>query len=342
MGDVVLQSGFCAWLKKNVSSVKITFVTSKEFASLVRDHPFIDHVITHHRAKGKSDFDQLKQIALKIKESKPDLIIDLHNTLRAKVIRLLTLKIPSLVVNKRSFQRWLLVKFKIDRLKHLAPHVERLIKDFQFLCPTRYEKSELIDYLQAQTDLQADALTTIPMSFKKASSSIDGNYIVISPVASFEQKRWPISCYRELLKRLLENKQLSEFRFVIAGGPEDHYCGELNLDPKRVINLQGKSTLDQTNQALQEAKLVVTNDTGVAHMAEALGVRVIALFGPTSPSFGFRMHLKDSSVMYANVKCSPCSNTGAKKCTQKELLCMQGISVDSVEKILLEKLGVSA
>lgn len=339
MGDIVIQSAFVAWLRQNIKNLKITFITSAEFSSLLTNHPFVDQVITHERAKGLKDIKQLKKISHQICELNPDFIIDLHGTLRAKLIKLFTLNIPHISVAKRSFLRFLLVKFKIDLLKDIKPQVERTIEDFSFLTSSSYELEELSSFVSLQTKNNNNSLTTLIQSFDQTHKNEYGKYIVISPVASFIQKRWPIERFIKLLENLLNRKELEEFKFVIVGGNSDNYCQELSLDPKRVINLQGNSSLEDTNKALKHAALVVTNDTGVGHMAEALGVKTISIFGPTSPSFGFRPYLKESQTVYANVKCSPCSNTGGKACSKNSLLCMEAISVESIEDKIIHSIG---
>ena len=143
MGDVVLQSPLIAWLKFKFPKIKITFVTSNEFKGFVEGHDLIDNVITHSRKSGMDDIQELKNVAKQIKELKPDFIIDLHNTLRAKLIRFYCKTIPSVKVYKRTLLRNLLIWFKIDLLKKLKSHHERIIEDFQFLFSTDYDRDEL-------------------------------------------------------------------------------------------------------------------------------------------------------------------------------------------------------
>jgi len=334
MGDVVLQSPFIAWIKLKLPQTKITFVTSSEFKGLVQGHDLIDHVITHDRNSGMDDIQQLKSIANQIKLSKPDLIIDLHNTLRAKLIRFFCWNIPQIKVNKRTMLRNILIYFKIDFLNKLSSHHERIIEDFKFLFSTDYDRDELENFVTNKSQENGGSLTTIPLNFQRdIPRTIEGDYIVISPVASFAAKRWPIENFKNLVKKILDLKELEKYKIVIIAGPKDDYCNEFNQVENlsgRLINLQGKTTIEQTNEVLSYAKLVVTNDTGVGHMAEALGIDVFSIFGPTSPSFGFRPHRLHSKAITAAVSCSPCSATGSKACSQKVHSCMLEITVDQI------------
>jgi len=290
-------------------------------------------VITHECKSGLEDIRQLKNIASEIKALKPDCIIDLHNTLRAKLIRFFCSTIPAVKVYKRTLLRNILILFKIDFLKKLTTHHERVINDFKFLFCAGYDRIELEEFISDQTNSLEGTLTTIPLSFEEnILKTIKENYIVISPVASFEPKRWPIENFVALTKKVLNNKSYDAYKIVIVGGPSDSYCekfNDLNGFDGRLINLQGKTSLDETNEILAHARLVITNDTGVGHMAEALAVDVVSIFGPTSPSFGF-----PPQIVYANVACSPCSATGKKACSKNELLCMTKITVEDILKRL--------
>jgi ADP-heptose:LPS heptosyltransferase len=154
MGDIVLQTPFISWLKMQFPKCRITFVTSAQFTPLVAGHPFIDEVISYERARGLKDIKSLKALAENISnELQADFIIDLHGTTRGKLIRFFCHHIPSIKVYKRGFARFLLVKLKIDFLKKLETHHERVIADFKILFAKEYQKSELMSYIQEHTKL---------------------------------------------------------------------------------------------------------------------------------------------------------------------------------------------
>lgn len=326
LGDVVMQTSLVNFLKQKFPAVTITFVSSTINRVFLEDHPAIDNLILLDKKRGKEDFLQLKKIACDIKSMNPDLILDLHNTLRSKFIRLITPTIPSVTINKRSFLRKLLVQFKLDYLKKLPPQHIRLIDDF----------SVIFNYAQ-NTSFNLP-LSSIAQSYKIKPENKYGDYIAIAPVASFDSKRWSIDSFNELLNLLLSSQKFENYKFIILGGPEDKYCQSILVD-ERVINLQGKTSLGQTNELVQNSKFVVSNDTGVAHIAEAFNKPAIVMFGATSPSFGFRPHLKKSTYFYRNIACSPCSVTGSEKCKQSKHLCMLEITPNEVFSCCEKTLG---
>jgi heptosyltransferase-2 len=353
LGDIILQSPILGWLKSHYPKCTITFITSQEFSSLVKGHPYIDNVHTIERKKGMDDIKQLKLVANYISnELGPDLIIDLHNTLRAKIIRLFCFKIPAIVVDKRSFLRTLLIRFKLDFLKKLESHHERIINDFKFIFKKDFDSNKVIQFNSEQTQNNKIGLTTIPKSFvnesvkeglkQEFSKFMDEEFIAISPIASFAPKRWPMDYVTSLIHLILEDNNLNKLKIIIVAGPNDTYCDEINSEfinsSGRVENLQGKTTLEETGLILAKAKVCISNDTGTGHITEAFGNPVLSIFGPTTESFGFRSHLELSKSLSVSEWCRPCSGTGKKECMRKEQYCMINLKPEFVYNELLEVL----
>jgi heptosyltransferase-2 len=335
LGDIILQSPIFSWLQSQFPNCKITFITSEEFSSLVKGHPYIDEVRTIKRLKGSEDIKQLMNLSKVIQdELKADIIIDLHNTLRAKLIRFFSFKTPSIVVFKRGLLRFLLIRFKINFLSKLESHHERVINDIRFILNKELNASELSQFNKSKTGIENIGLSTVPKSFTKTKVIVDGDYIAISPIASFETKRWPMESFKIFLETFLRNEKYSHLKVVLVAGPNDTYCDEMISqfvgNSLRFVNLQGKTTLEETSMVLARAKVCVTNDTGTGHITEAFGNPVIAIFGPTSESFGFKPHLALSKSVSIKEWCRPCSGTGSKKCFRKEQYCMTGISPEFV------------
>jgi ADP-heptose:LPS heptosyltransferase len=339
MGDVVLQTATINWLRSLLGDeARFSFVTSKEFVSLIDSHPEVNHVIGFDRKKGEK-WKDLKSKINELGDKEPiDLILDLHGTLRSLRLKLSYWTIPSLTIDKRSWERFLLTKIKNVSLKRffdkkifgLEPQVERIIKDFESIFLDHRAKRRTVEFRngphQELTSMGTPEIYSLP-----------GSYVVIAPSASFLYKRWPVGYFVELVQKLLEE---TNFHFVILAGPDDKFCEAFSeIKSDRLHNLQGKTSLKESMNILSKAKLCIGNDSGMNHIAEAYGVPCLTIFGPTDPRFGFAPHGSLSRYLSKEMFCKPCSTTGKKACYRDRHYCMEEITVNEVKVQSLEILG---
>jgi heptosyltransferase-2 len=138
--------------------------------------------------------------------------------------------------------------------------------------------------------------------------------VVICPGAGYgPAKRWPY--FRELSERL-------DSQVVLLGAPGDLKEGK-DIAGK---NLIGKTTLDEAIDLIAGAALVVSNDSGLMHVAAATGTPQVALFGSTSPEHTPPLSAA-ARVVWLKVECSPCY---ARVCPLGHFKCMNGLSVERV------------
>lgn len=331
LGDVILQTSIVSWLKMTYPRCKITFLTANEFTSLLEGHPHIDKVCGMPRFKGIKGIFELKSFVQKLHTQQHfDLILDLHGTTRSSLVKLFLPFVKSLSVDKRRLERFLFVNFKINFLKNTPSIHTRHHQDFSHILG-EFDETKLSEFISQNKKL---GVTSSPVAFLEDRSPIDSPYIVLSPVASFAPKRWPVENFYQLAINLLEDQYFKKFKVVVLAGPRDDYCkifNKLEDDFKeRFVNLQGKTDLKESMHYLKHCNLCVGNDTGLNHIAESCGNPVITIFGPTHESLGFSAHLKNSINLSLNLNCRPCSTTGKKACKYKEQICMTKISVDMV------------
>ena len=118
-------------------------------------------------------------------------------------------------------------------------------------------------------------------------------------------KRWFPESFAEVGRRILTLKQT---RIILFGTKaESALAGEVmkKIGSDRVLDLCGKTSLDQLMVQLKACDLLITNDSGLMHLASALGVKVVAIFGSTSPVWTGPLG-KGDKVLYNKVFCSPC------------------------------------
>ncbi len=335
MGDVVLQTATVNWLRSLFGAeLKLSFATSREFASLLTSHPGIDNVISFDR-RGEEGFDGfLTKLRKMHKFERFDLIIDLHATLRSLRLRTFFWRVPALTVDKRRIERFLLTKVKSVTFRKLfrhrslgmEPQVERILKDLETIFGDTIARRRTEDYRKGPNR----ELTSLP---KPQAFPLPGPYIVLAPSASFLYKRWPVTSFVKLARELLE---ATGHHVVVLAGPDDKFCEAFGeIQSERLLNLQGKTTLAQSMSVLSGALLCIGNDSGMNHISEAYGVPCVTIFGPTDPAFGFAPHGERSVYLSKDLWCKPCSTTGKSTCYRDRHYCMELVSVPEVKDAAL-------
>lgn len=159
----------------------------------------------------------------------------------------------------------------------------------------------------------------------------DEKYIVMNMNASDLriERRWAGVHFKELASQVLTNYPDKKVVFI-GSGSEASYVEEVlsGFSHPNLVNLAGKTSVDELIQLIHQAELIVTNDTGPMHIAFACNTPTIALFGPCSPEqYGWNVNAK---IIYKKVYCSPCVHEFITPPCNGNNSCMQLISVEEV------------
>ena len=154
-----------------------------------------------------------------------------------------------------------------------------------------------------------------------------------NPGMELTAKRWPLDRYRELVRRLMREL---DAEILLIGGPEDidlnqRLLEELDVPAGTITNLAGKTTIGQLAAQLEQCALFIGNDSSPMHLAAAVGIHVIAIFGPTSPQEYGPYPLDDPKhiAIWHHPTGQPCFFLG-KMQTCTACTCMQSVTVDEV------------
>jgi len=138
-------------------------------------------------------------------------------------------------------------------------------------------------------------------------------------------KRWPVERYAELARRLVAAGR----RVWVIGSAKEHELGEFILQAAgegNVVNLCGRTKLVDAADLLALAECAITNDSGLMHIAGAVGTRVVALYGSSSPAYTPPL-TPNAEVIYLKLSCSPCFE---RECPLGHLNCLMQIPVEDV------------
>ncbi len=334
LGDIVLTTPVVRSLKQTFPQSQIIFLTKIQYLDLLKNDPNISCLIgldARNKHRGISGF--LKLIR-ELKAFEFDLLVDLHANLRSFFFRHLLKAGTNIKYNKRWLARFLLVHFKFLGAKS-NPTVDSYLEALKKIGINSSERCP-----QIFLDWKGEGFLKGFLIEKR----IEKHDIVVGihPGARWETKRWNEEKLAKVCQILLRQPKL---KIALFGDQKDQEAIEgVNLpaeDQKlfKVMNLP----LAEFMSLIKRCDCFVTNDSGPMHMASALGVPVVAIFGPTHPQLGFSPIGSESIVLTANVKCSPCSLHGEKKCHEKSRYCMDLIEpemvTDAVEKLLQTKLS---
>ena len=152
---------------------------------------------------------------------------------------------------------------------------------------------------------------------------LDKPVIALLPGAEYgEAKRWPIEYYAELAKRLLENN----FQVWILGSAKDTESANIIAKENKAINLCGNTRLEDSIDLLSVCKSAVTNDSGLMHIAAAVDIPLVAIYGSSTPDYTPPLTNK-AKIQYLRLECSPCFK---RECPLGHTDCLKNISVDDV------------
>jgi ADP-heptose:LPS heptosyltransferase len=324
LGDVLLTLPVLGPLAEATSS-RIIFVTREPYENLIERHPDVAAVyaIPPRNVGGRPD---VKAICERINADYGErirLAADLHRVPLSKDALSLIRADEKATYRKYGARRLLLAVSGVDLLPRPANPIPELYADA--LKPWGVTGPDYNFRLPISENRTDRLLEKFGLTLK---------YVAVFPGAVYATKAWPEEKYAELVRRLVKNDTPVA---LMGTGQERELCNKVAAGIG-VPNLAGNIPLDDLPEVLSVAMAVVGNDSAPIHLASVLGIPAVAIFGPTSPRFGFTPWGEGSEVLYANLFCSPCSRHGRSRCWRKRRYCFDGVSADKVFAVV-EKAG---
>ncbi|QHL87335.1 glycosyl transferase [Nibribacter ruber] len=316
IGDIVLTTPVIRCVKQQVPGAEVHFCTKAAFRNIVASNPYVDKVFCLEHS--------LKDLLAQLKKEKYDLVLDLHHNLRTRILKA-RLGRPARSFNKLNYEKWLLVKFKVNRL----PKTHIVDRYLATAAPLGVQNDgQGLDYFIPEKD--AVDLAALPVTHQNG-------YFALAIGAQHYTKRLPVD-------RLIELCEKINGPVVILGGKEDMavghmidmyfqtepYKGKREADPAYntvIFDACGKFNLNGSASLVRQATAVFSHDTGLMHIAAAFQKKIYSIWGNTVPEFGMYPYTQDFEVLEVkNLYCRPCSKIGYAKCPQRHFRCMREIS----------------
>lgn len=309
IGDILLTTPLVRALARRHPEAKLIYVTKRAMAPLVADNPHLAGVVT------LEPDEPVRHLARRLRALAPTHGLDLHGSVRSAGLRLLV-RCRWSGYRKRKGARALLISTKLDLYRRHTPVAERYFEAARRL-DTRPDGGPPEFCLGGGArDRAAQWLAERGL--------VDARLAALAPGAAHATKRWPIAHWSALAERL----RADGYRPVVVGGPDDRGLAQQLVaeGTGAAVSAAGECSLQETGALLERARVVVSGDTGVMHMATGVGTPVVALFGPTVGQFGFFPYRARSIVLERALECRPCSATGTAACPLGHHRCLADIT----------------
>lgn len=323
LGDCVLLCPFLSHLKTH-GAAEVSVVTKTTYMELFAAAHGVDRVIAMDGGAGARGLLQI----IRAHRADGGVVIDAHGSLRS---RLLSAGLGGACsrIRKHYRERLGLILFKRRcEIPSVTARYDRLGEGLGF--PP-----------MATGDAPVGEIAVPESARVKVGSyvqAIDRRIIAVAPGSRWPMKRWGIEKYAEIARRIARRHN---GHVLLLGDESEARWAEpvaAALGP-HATNLVGRTSIIETAAAIQHAEAFIGNDSGLMHLAEAVGVPVIALFGPTVKAFGYYPSLPESKVIERDIPCRPCSRNGRRSCPKKTQECLTAIPVEAVEEAFSDLLS---
>ena len=321
IGDMVMAQCLFQSLHQQINNLHLSVLAPEWSIPLVKRMPEVNTAIPTPFKHGRFSIRDRLEIARQLRSENFNRAIVLPRSLKSAIVPFLA-NIPTRTgflgekryglindvrkINKKELPR------TVDQFVHLGSSAQKpsSLKKFRPALQTKPgEKNKIFDRLG------------LPLSDKPA--------LAICPGAAFgPAKRWPIEKFAEVARLQLEKG----WQIWLMGSNEDSTLTKeiSDLALNDIYDLAGRTKLEEAVDLLSSASYVVSNDSGLMHVAAAVDTPIIAIYGSTSPRINPPLS-SQATVLWKNLSCSPCNQ---QACPLVHTDCLQKLHVDCVTDVL--------
>jgi ADP-heptose:LPS heptosyltransferase/glycosyltransferase involved in cell wall biosynthesis len=350
LGDVILSSPFLRELRRHLPRARIALVVQPALVNIVERCPYVDEIVPYDwrtvadwmtAFRGAPGWwrSSLRLASRRLWRRRFDLAVSLRRNNDPCQSAALILMYASGAARRVAY---------IDRPndpKLRSPRfADRLITEGPFRGAPKHEveyQGDILRFLGADAG-NSRLETWIGPEDEEFARKVtagtggadDGPLVAVAPGARWSYRRWPTDRFTDIGAWLQHEFQAR--LLILAGASEKPLADRIagGLDKDRTLNLAGRTTLRQMAAVLSLCRLFVGIDSGPMHLATAAGIPVVGLFGP-GEYLRFRPWGKGHEVIRLGLTCNPCSES----CLFDRALCVEGIGLDQVKRVLAGKLA---
>lgn len=374
IGDILHATPAARWIKEQYPDAKLHWIVTPSMVELLEGNPYVDEIIPWERDEYEAHSKKLHiptmwrmwwELKAKLEPYKFDVAVDVQGRLITGLVLLASGAPIRLGLSGTKELNWLFTNYKTK------PSIDHVIKRYvevaQLLKEAVTKQANIETPLKTvDNGLDPDTLHTISakkmyhMDFYVLSKlhtwaeeqwkTIDNHSSlnrgeVEKPLrvglvlgTSWATKEWPQEKWYSLIKSLQYRAN-----FVCLGGPKEATQYKPLMDSlaaegidQVMLNMLGKTTLQEVGALIESCDVVVTADTGALHIALALNKPVVALFGPTDPKLWGPLTGTFKVLVNDELDCLGCRK---RRCPKPDQFCMSGIEPVRVKKAIFELIG---
>jgi len=282
MGDVAMTVPVLRAFTQQYPDVKLTVLTRQFFTPLFKDLPNVTVYTADVQGEHKGIFGLFK-LSKELKKLNITAVADLHNVLRSKILKFFFFG-----------RQWIQIdKGRAEKKALVSGH------SFQQLKSTHQRYADVFENLGYKVDLHNPVFPkkkNLSAKYLDVVGKDTKRWIGMAPFAAFEGKIYPIDLMETAIETLSKTHKIILFG---AGNEESKILNSISSRFENVINLAGQFTLAEELDIISNLDLMVSMDSGNAHLAAMLGVKVLTIWGVTHPYAGFLPfnHTMDSAIL---------------------------------------------
>ncbi len=329
LGDVVLTTPMFDALHEAMPGVEVDVVVTPAGAQALLGHPSLNTIHVYDKKGRQKGVRSLLSLIRDLRSRNYQVAVIPHRSLRSGLLAW-GARIPRTIGFDRSSARRVLT----DVVEY-RPQDHEIDRNLSLLVPLGIiagARRTPSLYPQPQDEATVDAIV-------RPSKRGQSSFLTIAPGSVWNTKRWPWERYAELV-RLFERMGHT---VALIGGPEDaELCRRIltTADVERSFSTAGLLSVLQSTALIRRSQALVTNDSAPLHLASAVGTPVVAIFGATSPSYGFGPRgPQDRVIEVLGLPCRPCAVHGGERCPIGTFECMLTINAEQVAAKVLEVLS---
>jgi heptosyltransferase-2 len=327
LGDVIIITPLIRALNELMPKAKIDTLQIPQTVGALKNNPYINQIITFDKRKNK--FSAFWSTLKKLRKNQYDLAVTPHSSTTTALL----LKLAG-IPERLGFDRWHAARYLTMKVPHYDDRGwHKIQKELHLLSVfTDQTFSMQTELFPDENQIKWAKNEVLKLSFP------DKPAISIAPGSVWNTKKWPDTHYIELC-RMLSKMQINII--FIGGADEKELCERIiNESGINAKNYAGETNILQSAALIGQCRLMICNDSGALHIANAMKTDVYAFFGPTVQNIGYYPYRENDHVFEIEMDCRPCGSHGGDKCPLGHHKCMIDISPKIVFDAICKRLSL--